>query len=191
MNIFKSINVIVQNLAKFIAFVVAFAFTFISWAIYKINAFVMVTLAILIWLVHGLGLVLNTLSGWIMFVPSKISMYAFLFALDISPAENKERMETLMKQIEDKAIKEKIRLLKEAGKSDADFGKFGLDPNADFQRGQEAMKTRAIVEIARWGNLTVPLVAGSRAGVAQTIQELVRTLSIEPTEEQDTDNDPS
>ena len=170
MNIFKSINAIVQNLAKFIAFVVAGVFTFISWAIYKINAFVMVTLAILIWLVHGLGLILNILTNWIMWVPSKIAIHAFLFALDISPAENKKRMDALAKQIEHKAIKEKIRLMREAGKSDVEFG---LDPNADFQRGQEAMKARAIVEIARWGNLTVPLVAGSRAGVAQDRKSVV------------------
>ncbi len=169
----KAINTIVQTLAKFLAFSFAFVFTFIAWFIFKINRLISFVFALVIYVVFRGGEFVSWLISWIMWVPAKIAQYSFMFALDISPQENKERIDSLFKQVE-KKIEEYKALHPEP------------ESKTDFQLGQENMQQRVDDAIVNWFDRDRMLPANGHT--AQTIQELIRSLPIE-SEEQDTEND--
>ena len=172
MNIFKAINAIVQNVAKFIAFVSAFVFTFIAWLVYKIDALIMLGLALMVWVIGLVARCINfIIVNCIMIVPAKIAEYSFMFALDIDPAEREKHLVEALKKYAEKVTEER------------------LPPVTDFQRGQEDMREKVVAAIALWFERGRRLPA--HAATAQTIQELVRTLPAEAAVEEETDNDPS
>ena len=103
MNIFKLINQAVQNVAKFMAFAIAFLFTFIAWGIYKINEFIMLGLAGLVCLLHLIAQAINWfMVTCIMIPPAKVAEWAFMFALDISKEERADHLEAALKQLQER-----------------------------------------------------------------------------------------
>lgn len=172
MNIFKAINAVVQTVAKFIAFVSAFVFTFIAWLIYKIDEFLMLGLALMVWAIGLTATAVNfVMVHCFMVVPAKIAEYSFMFALDIDPAEREKHLTEALKKYAEKVTAER------------------LPPVTDFQRGQEDMRERIVAAIAMWFERDRKLPA--HAATAQTIQELIRTIPAEAIEKKETDNDPS
>jgi len=114
MNIFKTINAIVQSIARFIAFALGLVLTIIVWIIGRINAFVMVAIGLCVWALYKIALVFNKLTTWLRWLPEKIAVHCFLFALDISPAEHKAQIAELEAALEqDRKLKEMTARLKE------------------------------------------------------------------------------
>jgi len=164
MNIFKAINAAVQTVAKFIAFIFAFVFTFVAWLIYKIDECIMLCLAAMVWSIALTARVLNYIAvNCLMVVPAKIAEYAFMFALDIDPAEREKHLAEALKKYAEKVTAER------------------LPPVTDFQRGQEDMRERIVAAIGMWFERDRKLPAN--AATAQTIQELIRTIPAEAVEE--------
>ncbi len=128
MNIFKTINAIVQNIAKFIAFGAGLTLTIIIWILGRINAFVMIAIGISVWALYKFALLFNKMINWIRWCPEKVAVQCFLFALDISPAEHEAQLaeaeETLEKEkyLTSMAEKAAARASAEVARFDARFG---------------------------------------------------------------------
>ncbi len=147
----QAIHSVVQGVAKLVAFIVACVFTFIAWLIFKLIQLVTFVLTV------------------IMMVPAKIAQYSFMFAMDISVAENRKIVQEL-----DEKIRAKIEAEEQRMKGPEEYFQKIVDEETDFQRGQEDMREKAIEAIALWFERDRQLPA--HAATAQTIQELVRTI---------------
>ncbi len=190
MNIFTATNSIVQNLAKFLAFGTGLVLSIIVWIIGRINASVMVAIGIAVWVFYKVALVFNKISHWIRWAPETAAVHCFLFALDISPAEHKEKIAELEAAIEQEkylksmAAKAAKRAVEALETSDEET----LPLVTDFQLGQEDMREKVVAAIALWFERDRRLPA--HAATAQTIQELVYAIPTELVAEE-VKNDPS
>ncbi len=92
---FKLINSIVQNFAKFLAFTLGSVLTILIWIIGKVDTFFMVGIALVVWVLYKSAIVITKLFSLILWAPEKLAVASFLFALDISREEHKEQMALL------------------------------------------------------------------------------------------------
>ncbi len=99
---FKLINSIVQNFAKFLAFTLGSVLTILIWSIGRVDAFLMGSIALLVWVIYKIAILVNRSFSLILWVPEKLAVASFLFALDISPEEHKEQMAIVKKELENK-----------------------------------------------------------------------------------------
>lgn len=108
---FKLINSIVQNLAKFIVFTFGLILTVLIWLLAKINGFLMLGIALVVWALYKGATAINWLTNLILWVPEKVAIWCFLFALDISKEEHREQLAAV-----EKALEEQIHLKSFAAK---------------------------------------------------------------------------
>ncbi len=111
---FKLINSIVQNSAKFLAFALGFVLTIFIWVIGRVDAFLMGSIALLVWVIYKIAILTNRTFSLILWVPEKLAVASFLFALDISPEEHKEMMATVEKELENKIHLQSFAVKREA-----------------------------------------------------------------------------
>ena len=97
---FKLINSIVQNFAKFLAFTLGFVLTILIWAIGRADAFLMVGIALVVWVLYKIAILINRSFSLILWVPERLAVASFLFALDISPEEHKETMAAVEEKLD-------------------------------------------------------------------------------------------
>jgi len=121
---FKLINSIVQNIARIIALIVGLVFALVSWAIFKLNEGAMTLFSLVAWLLGHLAGLINLLFTALVWVPSKIAIHALMFAFDITKEQQREQMDFVQKQIDEKlylkSFKDK-RVAKDIADADADL----------------------------------------------------------------------
>ena len=110
---FKLINSVVQTIAKLIAFAFGLVLTVFIFLLAKLDAFVMVGIAFVVWALYKIALGLNKLTRLILWVPEKLAVQCFLFALDISDEEHREQLEAV-----EKALAEQLHLKSFAEKAE-------------------------------------------------------------------------
>lgn len=124
---FKLINSIVQTIAKLIAFTLGLVLTVFIFLLAKLDSLFMVGIAFVVWALYKIALGLNKLTQLILWVPEKLAVQCFLFALDISKEEHRKQMEAVEEALKEKMLLQSMKAMSKKRAAEAE--KVNNDPS--------------------------------------------------------------
>lgn len=117
---FKLINSIVQTIAKLIAFTFGLVLTVFIFLLAKLDSLFMVGIAFVVWALYKIALGLNKLTQLILWVPEKLAVQCFLFALDISKEEHRKQMEAVEEALKEKMLLQSMKAMSKKRAAEAE-----------------------------------------------------------------------